>query len=210
VDQIWQDSSRKQTGNDSPVSRPPAPEPHMAVKWLNFLLYEAGWLACVLGAATGRENLGTSIAAALVGLHLLLASPRLPELRLILLAALCGLCVDGVLIHLQVLNFPNPGPLPGLPPCWMTVLWMQFASTLRYCLNWLRGQYLLAAGLALVGAPAAFLGGARLGAVTLASPALPGLLLLGVLWAAVIPLLVWLSTFVSPGELTASYRWPAR
>lgn len=182
----------------------------MAVKWLNFLLYEAGWLACVLGAATGREILGTCIAAALLGLHLLLAIPRLPELKLLLVAALCGLCVDGLLIHLQVLRFSSTGLLPGLPPCWMTVLWMQFAGTLRYCLQWLSGQHLLAALLAFAGAPAAFLGGARLGAVQLASPALPGLLLLATLWAAVIPLLVWLSTRIGRTEPAASYRWPAR
>jgi hypothetical protein len=177
-----------------------------AAKWLNFLMYELGWLACVCGAAWGAGTPGAAVAFLLVLAHIALATARGPELRLVLIAAVVGCVVDGLCLQLDVLRFTDAGWLPGLPPFWMTVLWMQFATTLRFSLSWLRHHLLLAGFLGLAGAPAAFWGGARLGAVELLSPVLRGLLLLGFLWSLAMPLLVWLSSRDGGSEGCGNYR----
>lgn len=177
-----------------------------AAKLLNFVMYEAGWLACVVGAAWGAGCYGAALAGVLVVVHISLATAWFQELRLVLAAMLTGCVVDGLCIWFGVLRFADDGAIPGLPPFWMTVLWMQFATTLRYSLSWLRGRFLLAALFGLLGAPAAFCGGARLGAVELPGPAVPGLLLLGILWSAAMPLLVWLSGRSGADAVVAGYR----
>lgn len=177
-----------------------------AAKWWNFLMYELGWLACVFGAAWGAGTPGAAFAFLLVVLHIALATARGPELRLVLIAALVGCLVDGLCLQLDVLRFADDGWLPGLPPFWMTVLWMQFATTLRFSLSWLRYRLWLAGFFGLAGAPAAFWGGTRLGAVELLSPVLRGMLILGILWSFAMPLLVWLSNRDGGFGVCGSYR----
>jgi len=173
--------------------------------WLNFLMYEAGWLACVLGAAWGFSGPGSALASLLVVVHLGLSMERSVELKLAIAALFLGCSVDTICIRTGVLHFAEPGWIPGLPPFWMTILWVQFATTLRYSLVWLQGHLLLAGIFGLVGAPAAFWGGARLGAVKLCVPAFPGLLLLGILWSIAMPLLVWLSRRQGRQTVSAGY-----
>ncbi|MFM7056582.1 MAG: DUF2878 domain-containing protein [Planctomycetota bacterium] len=177
-----------------------------AAKGLNFLMYQVGWLACVIGASMGAGGPAAAFAGLLVVAHICLAAEAFVELQLTLTAMLAGCVVDGVCIWAGILRFSDHGILPGLPPFWMTVLWMQFATTLRYSLSWLQGHLLLAGISGLIGAPAAFLGGARLGAVELSSPAFPGLLILGILWSMAMPLLVWCSVGLGKSRQSAGYR----
>lgn len=182
----------------------------ISAKCLNFLMYEAGWLACVLGAAWGMGGSGAALAGLLVVVHIGLSTDRSSELRLAFSAMLIGCVVDTICIRAGVLNFTERGLTPQSPPFWMTVLWVQFATTLRYSLSWLQGHRLLPAIFGLVAAPAAFRGGAGLGAVKLSSPIFPGLLLPGILWCIAMPLLVWLSDRPGPGRIPADYILPRR
>lgn len=172
---------------------------------LNFLLYEAGWLACMGAAAAGHSQLGITCAALLMAVHLLLHPRRGRQLLLMTVSAVAGLLVDSLLIAAGILNFTPAGPLPPLPPFWMTVLWAQFATTFPNCLRWLCHRPLLAATLTFVGAPATFLGGQRMELVQIATPLLPSLLLLGSLWAVAVPLLLWCSSRLHPGPPSSDY-----
>ena len=160
------------------------------VRLLNAILYQIGWFSCVLGAAYSRPGFGMSIAVLLTGIHLYLTTERVNQLKLIVLAVCVGLVVDSTLLALGVYRFPGKAPVDGLPPLWLSVLWMQFATTFRYCFAWLSSRYLLCAVLGFVGAPLAFLGGEKLGAVEILPPQLMNLALLGGLWCVAIPLLV--------------------
>lgn len=104
---------------------------------LNFLLYQVGWFACVFGGASGNPWLGVTIAISLVCVHMLLTTDRSNQARL-LFAVLCiGLLVDTLLLLVGVYSFPSGSIVDWLPPVWMTVLWIQFATTFRYCLLWI-------------------------------------------------------------------------
>ena len=160
---------------------------------LNLLLYQVGWLACVLGVAWDRQMLGVGIASCLLVAHFSLAKNRQSEIRLVLVAAAVGLVVDTAQLWAGVFRFPHGVVLESLPPPFMTLLWMQFATTFRYSMRWLSGRYIMCALFGLVGAPLAFFAGERLGAIEFLSPRLVHFVVLGMLWSVCIPVLVYLS-----------------
>jgi hypothetical protein len=171
---------------------------------LNYLLYQVGWFACVLGAAWSRPWSGSVLALVLVAVHLGLAPDRKRQVLIMCAAAIVGLVVDSTLLALGVFAFPNGQLVESLPPVWMSVLWIQFATTLHYCLRWLSGRYLTSAILGLAGAPLAFLGGEKLGAISFLPPRALHLALLGAWWCAAIPLLIYVAD-----RLAASDQRPA-
>jgi hypothetical protein len=160
---------------------------------LNVALNQAGWFACVLGAAYGRPWTGSLIALAFIAVHLLLIKQRLRELCLLLIAALIGTLLDTLQSHLGVVRFSSGHIIGWLCPLWITMLWAQFASLMHISLNWLSGRYMLAALFGVVGGPLAFFAGARLGAADLHPDIRISLGALALEWAIAMPLLVWLA-----------------
>ncbi len=173
----------------------------------NFALYQAAWIACVLLAAAGRPGLASGVTLAAVGAHVFLAAKPRAELELVLVAGFVGLCVDSLQLALGVFEFPDGGFFGWLCPPWIVAMWMLFAITLRFCLSWLRGRYLLASLAGLAGGPLAFLAGERLGAVTFLEPRGTSFLILALVWAGALPLLFWTAARRDPGGPSA-YRLP--
>jgi hypothetical protein len=166
-------------------------------KLLNFLLYQLGWFCCVLGAAWGFPRSGAFAALLFLLIHLLLADSRSAELRLILVSCLLGILVDSLQQSFGVLTFKtDPGWTLWLP-LWVFVIWAQFASLLRFSLNWLSGHYLLGAGLGLIGGPLAYWGGVRIGAAEFGGNLLLSISSLALVWALMIPLLLWLRSRIN-------------
>lgn len=82
-----------------------------------------------------------------------------------------------------------------------------FSGTLRYAFHWLVGRPWLAAGFGAAGGPAAFYAGHRLGAVQFHPTTGLSLAVLAVVWAALFPLLVHLSTVLGGPERGAYRRF---
>lgn len=182
----------------------------MTSKLVNFLLYQTGWFACVLGAARGRPWEGAAFALALIGIHLVLARRPGPEAALVALAALLGGLVDTVQVRLGLLEFGSGNLIDGLAPPWILVLWMQFATLLRYGLSWLAGRYRLGSALGAIGGPVAFWIGTRLGAVELHAKLYPSLLGLAAAWALAMPALLWISDRLGSRQGRGEYRLLSR
>jgi hypothetical protein len=151
-------------------------------KLANFAGFQAVWLACVISAASGKPWIGLAVFAAVMTAHLWLTRERAAELKLLGAAAAIGLAAESALLAWGGVRFPGGGL-----PVWMIALWVNFASTLRLSLEWLSGRYALAAVLGAVAGPLSYLGGERLGAITVESP-----LAIGIEWAIATPLLVYL------------------
>jgi hypothetical protein len=174
---------------------------------LNYLLYQIGWFACVLGAAWLRPWSGTVLALLLLAVHLGLATDRRRQLLIMGAAAGVGLLVDSTLLAFGVFAFHSGLVVEWLPPVWMSVLWIQFATTLNYCLRWLSGRYVTSAVLGLMGAPLAFLGGEKLGAISFLPPRGLHLALLAIWWCVAIPLLIYVADRLAASDQhPASYR----
>jgi hypothetical protein len=161
-------------------------------KIINVILYELGWSCCVLGAAWGYPLSGGGVALILVLVHLWLVEDRRREIYLILVAIMLGLMIDSGQQMLGLFRF-KPDGLGLILPFWVFVIWAQFATLFRFALSWLSSRYLLAALFGAIGGPLAYGGGIQLGAAEFGSHPLFTLIALAVIWALVVPLLVWIS-----------------
>jgi hypothetical protein len=83
---------------------------------------------------------------------------------------------------------------------------MIFATTLNGSMSWLAGRYRLAAVLGAICGPISYAAGARLGAIEF--PLHAGLSLVGiaVVWACVMPSLLWLPEFLATSTVRFSQR----
>lgn len=176
-----------------------------AAKLLNVSLYQLGWFCCVWGAAQGYFFLGALVALFLAALHLFLAGSRKSESLLMLGACLLGAVVDSAQQALGLITFKTDPAWPLWLPLWVFVIWIQFATLFRYALFWLARRYLLAAVFGLLGGPLAYWSGVRLGAATFGGTPVLSLACLAVIWALMMPALLWLSRHLGDDEGT--YRW---
>jgi len=158
---------------------------------LNYVAYQVGWLAAILGAASGFGDAGAATAFLLTIGHVLLACDRRGELTLVLAALAAGVVVESWQIGSGTYRVLAEAPAIGLPPLWLLALWAQFATTFRFSLARVMTQPPAAMLFGAVGGPIAFLAGERLGAVVLQAPLLPGLLRLVVAWALALAALAW-------------------
>jgi hypothetical protein len=155
----------------------------------NVLLFQAGWFACVLGAAHGMPWVGVVAAAAIVGWHVLRAPRPRRELALIALSAAVGALFETLLMREGWVRFDTGVLVDGAAPYWMVALWALFATTLNVSLRALRTRLGLAALLGAVGGPAAYYAGARLGAIEFSTLG-AALAAIAVGWALLTPLLL--------------------
>lgn len=155
---------------------------------VNLLLYQLGWFACVLGAASGRPWVGALAATGIVTWHLVRARHPARELGLVATAIAIGAVFETLLLQTGWVRFETGVLLAGLAPYWMVALWAIFATTLNVSLRALRTHLWLAAILGAVGAPAAYYAGSRLGAMDFVATGL-GLATVGIGWAILAPAL---------------------
>ena len=149
----------------------------------NYLLYQAGWFACVLGSAWHRPWLGFAIGLVLLLLQIALATDRRRDARLIGLAVAVGFWVEVLLLATGTYSFTSGTFAAVLPPAWMLLMWAQFGATFPHSLKPIIKRPVLAAVFSALGGPIAFIAGQGLGAVTLLPPVSTGLLRLAVCWA---------------------------
>lgn len=156
----------------------------------NAILFQVGWFACVLGAARGAPWtwIGLATVGAIAAWHVARARKPAAELRLLLLALLVGAVFETLLARTGWLRIEEGIWIAGIAPVWMAALWANFATTLNVSLRPLRDRLGLAALLGAIGAPLAYFGGSRLGAMELIE-AMPALLAIGVGWLLLAPLL---------------------
>lgn len=154
---------------------------------VNFAAFQVTWFASVLGAAAGVDWAGPACVAAWLTLHLRAQGVAWRgEAALLAGAGVLGFTMDSALVQAGVLRFHDAGLFA---PAWMTALWLALAATLRHSLAWLAGRPVLAALLGLVGGPAAYLAGERLGALAVAD-GMAALLLIALSWALAMPVVL--------------------
>ena len=159
---------------------------------LNFLTFQAGWFACVLGAAHGKPWLGPLVATPIAAGWLLVA-PRPQSLaKLLLICGVVGLFWDSALTAVGLIGYSSGWMTPPLAPLWILALWILLATTLHLSMSWLQDKPLAAVALGAIAAPLSYLAGARLGALKLLHPE-PALVAQAVGWALLLPWLLGLA-----------------
>ena len=158
----------------------------------NFLVFQLGWLACVLGGANHLPWAGTGVAAAGVAWHLSQAAAPWRELALVFTVGLCGAFWDSLLVASGLLVYPSGTLIAGTAPHWIVALWLLFATTLNVSLRWLRHRAALAMICGALGGPLAYYAGAQLGGVQMPHM-VAAMTALSVGWAVFMPLLTMLA-----------------
>lgn len=161
---------------------------------VNFLLFQVGWFACVLGAADGQPWLGPLVGAPLVAFHLWTSEDRWAEARLLALVGVIGSAVDTGLDAAGFIAHSTYAPLPEpFVPAWIATLWVLFGTLLRRSLAWLARYRTLAFVLGAVGGPLSMLSGVRLGALEWGPDVTASMITVGVEWAILTPALLALA-----------------
>ena len=159
---------------------------------INALGYQLTWFAAVIGAGRGWAWAGPLVLLGFAAWQLATSRFREADLRLILLALVCGLVIDTALVQSGFARFAAPLPSPYFAPVWRLSLWCAFALTLNHSLSALKNHALwIASLLGAAAAPLAYLGAARgWHAIDYSDTSVPALLLIGSAWAVTMPLLV--------------------
>lgn len=157
----------------------------------NAVLFQLGWLACVLGG----NSLWLLLALSALVIHLRWISSWAAEGRLILCVVIVGTAVDSVLRYLDVFRFADASPLI---PLWLMLLWALLATTLRHCLAWSARPWWLASALGAVGGALSYYAGGRLAGVQFPYGDIPTLIMIGLLWAGLFPLLHSMARRLAP------------
>lgn len=158
----------------------------------NFVAFQIGWFATVLGAAKGMYWFGPIVVLAVVALHLRQARRPGVEARLLLFALALGLVVDSLVLAGGWTRYPGGVWLPGLAPYWIITMWALFATTLNVSLRWMHQRYVVAALFGGVGGPLSYLAGAKLGAMSFVAMT-PAIVALAAAWFVAMPLLVYVA-----------------
>jgi hypothetical protein len=164
--------------------------PLRMMRWMNFVGYQTVWFIAVIGAAYDRAWPALLAGAAFVVSQLALAPRRSAELRLLGMALILGILIDGIAARMNWVRYATPAP--AIPahgaPVWILVLWSSFAMTINQSLAYLRDRWWLALAFGAIGAPLAYLG-AQHGwlAVDFQHPAWHGLMWLSISWAIALP-----------------------
>ena len=158
----------------------------------NVLGFQAAWFTCVLGAAHDRPWLGPLAVLLLLAGHIGTVPEWQQAVRRILFNGLFGMFVDSMLGFVGVLQYRDGLGAGWICPPWLTALWMAFATTLKPSLGWLEERYAAAALAGGIFGPLSYYGGHAAGALRVRGDLVDGLLVLAVLWAVLLPGLLWL------------------
>lgn len=159
---------------------------------LNFVLFQVGWLACVVGGATQWHWAGPVFVAVVLAFHLTQSSRWSQEIILVLFALIIGTLWDSLLVATDLLQYHHGLFHPEVAPYWIIAMWALFATTLNVSMRWLRGRWLIAGLFGAIGGPLAYYAGTRLGAVTMPDQS-QALLALTIGWAVIMPVLMWIA-----------------
>ena len=157
---------------------------------VNFIGFQVGWFACVLGAANDQELLGMIIALGVVIYHIVTQGDSRKELKLILVALAIGLLWETWVLNLDILRYPSHPESLFWAPSWLVMMWALFATTINLSMGWLKGRWALSVLMGAVFGPLAFIGGEKLGAVVFLDSTL-SIITLSVGWGLLMPLLLW-------------------
>ena len=156
---------------------------------VNFVVFQLGWFACVLGAAHGMPIAGTAVVVAIGAWHVARAERPSLEALMIVVVAVIGAVWETTVVATGLLHYPNGVLFPHTPPYWIIAMWALFATTLNVSMTWLRNRPFLAATFGAIGGPLSYAAGFRLHAVTITNEPL-AYAILAIGWAALTPLMV--------------------
>ena len=154
-------------------------------KVVNFILFQAIWLASVLGAAKGNMISCWILFITLIYWQLFCPKNRNSNDKYFLAVLLpLGLVIDSLWAYFGLIEFREPIPYSYAAPYWIGILWVTFALSLNHSMKWLFDKPKLALLFGAMGGPLSYLAAQRLEAIIIHDTYLT-LVLLSVSWLTV-------------------------
>jgi len=162
---------------------------------VNIVMFQTGWLACVISLNHQLEWLALTLLAFVITAHLFMVNDARPDILIILITGICGLLVDSTMISQKLLLSDWKVAINGWAPLWLVGLWMLFGTTMYHSLAWFQRHLWLAAIAGFIFAPLSYLAGSKLGVLQFSSDIGMYLILLyiALIWFFVTPFLLWLA-----------------
>ena len=177
---------------------------------VNLVLFKGVWISAVVGAASGRSWPGAVSLTASVGIQAMRSVPvRLPGPYVLAGVVALGFVADSALTLASLVGFPERAAAAWPPPAWMSVLWLNFGTTLDESLAWASKRPLLAGVSGAVGGPLAYVAGQRAGAISI-GPGMRPILAIAAVWAVAFPCVAILAARHRVGPRTAASQAPGR
>ena len=85
-------------------------------KFWNFVLFQAGWFACVLGAANHQVLWAVLASLAYIAFHVWRSPSPKTEISLLIKALILGVAADTLIMYLGYIDFGDAWPSPYLSP----------------------------------------------------------------------------------------------
>jgi len=148
-----------------------------------------GWYGALILAAKGYPLLAPSILLPII-LWIVGSSPEPYKRGLFaLLFIIMGFFVETTLSSLGVVSYASPfNFISGAAPLWTLGLWGIIGATFDDILQWVKGSHYLALAIVgAIGAPIVFYTGSLIGALDYPRGLLIALLVVGAIWAAILP-----------------------
>ena len=177
--------------------------------WSNLLGYQVTWFVAVIGAGHAKSWPACVATVLFCGVQLAASSWRGLDVRLMALAGVLGVLVDGTLASTGLLTYAPAKPATPLLGCpwWIFSLWLAFATTLTRSFAWLRGRLGPAALIGAAGGPLAYEAAARgWGVIGFEAPLWRGVVALALGWAIALMILARTATPAMAGQPTAAEK----
>lgn len=158
---------------------------------ISTILFYLGWILSLKEASEGNPFYGLLVAVFIVAYHLYKSTHRKADGFLIFLVILLGPISDIVYAKVGLLHY-NSQEIPWLPPFWIFFLWGLFAANV-HLFTWMKKHWFLSVTFGAIGAPVSYLSAIRLGGADLLLPFPYLFLIIGGLWAFLLPAVIWLS-----------------
>jgi hypothetical protein len=162
-----------------------------STKFINFLIFQFGWIMIVFyhNFLSGLLGLGLAL------LNYLFIRISLKELMLSFAIAFLGILNDLIIAKIGFLDFSNAIMLPI--PLWLASLWLLFVSTFASSLAWLRClNVFFLAFLGAFGGAISYCAAEKLNALSYHTAGLPSFIFYGLNWLLLFPFLFILYHYI--------------
>jgi hypothetical protein len=176
----------------------------MKAKVINFVLFQIGWFACVLGGAHGFTVTASTIALFIIAYHIASTAQPADTFRLVAATSVIGAVFETLLVVTGLAAYQHGQWHDSIAPYWMVLMWPLFATTINSSLHWITTMKTpVISVIGAISAPLAYYAGNRLGAVEFQQPLL-SLAVIGAGWAVLLPLVTHISCRID--EMSAATR----
>lgn len=156
---------------------------------LNAVAYQIAWFACVKLALPWCYI--ALFMVLFIHFSFTVKAAYLNECLFLAVVTVIGFSVDSLLSIIGVFHFSSGGLMI---PEWLLCLWICFATTIRYCLEFLSRHSVIAMLFGAFGGASSYYLGVQLNdTVSLGEPILLNILIVFIVWAVLMPLLLKLA-----------------